>query len=317
LPESSTRRKLITVTGSIDPAEAGITDAHNHVWIAPVAGATDDAPVLNDQSAITQELIAYRNGGGGTVIDCQPGGCGRDGRILRQLAEASGVNIVACTGFHLRKYYPAGFSLFESSPETACQHFVAELGEQLEESQDLVVPIRAGFIKIACEDTLEKSPMNLLEGAVLASLETGAAIEVHTEQGAGAERIVQTMLDFGLTPDRLILCHVDKRPDFAFHANLAQMGIMLAYDTFYRPKYRPDEHVWPLLERMVEAGYAAQISIATDMADAAMWSSMGQGPGLTGLITQIAARLEMMNFDKQTVHNLTGQNIAHRLALLG
>ena len=59
------------VTGSVKPAEAGITDAHSHVWIAPVPGVSTGGPVLDDRSAIAAELVDYRQAGRGTVIDCQ------------------------------------------------------------------------------------------------------------------------------------------------------------------------------------------------------------------------------------------------------
>jgi predicted metal-dependent phosphotriesterase family hydrolase len=306
---------LIAVTGPVEPGQAGITDAHNHVWIAPVVDAASAGPVLDDERAITSELIAYREAGGSTIIDCQPGGCGRDGRVLKRLAQASGVTIVACTGFHLRRYYPVDHPFFDLSAEAACQHFVSEITGYLTET-DAADPVCAGFIKIACEETLQQSPLNLIEGAVAASHETGTAIEVHTEKGADAERIVQAMADFGLPASRLVLCHVDKRPDFAFHRAMARHGVMLEYDTFYRGKYEPDANVWPLLTRMVEAGLASQVTIATDMAEAAMWRSMGGGPGLTALITQIMPRLRAIGCDDLTIGQLVGANITGRLARL-
>lgn len=309
-----TPARLMTVTGPIDPAQAGITDAHNHVWIAPVAGTLSAGPVLDDERAIAGELRAYRAAGGGTIIDCQPGDCGRDGRVLKRLAQASGVHIVACTGFHLRRYYPPDPPLFALAPEDACAFFVREISGRLTETS-AADPVRAGFIKIACEETLEKSPLTLIEGAVLASRATGVAIEVHTEKGADAERIAQAMADFGLPLNRLVLCHVDKRPDFAFHSAMAQAGVMLEYDTFYRPKYAPDMNVWPLVARMVESGLAAQVAIATDMAEAALWRALGGGPGLTAFITQIIPRLRAIGCDEPTIGQLTGANIAGRLAV--
>ena len=88
---------IMTVSGSVEPNRAGITDAHNHVWIDRVSGETPDAPVLNDLSAILEELVDYRRPGGVSIVDCQPGGCERDGRKLRELAATSGVNIIACS----------------------------------------------------------------------------------------------------------------------------------------------------------------------------------------------------------------------------
>jgi phosphotriesterase-related protein len=303
----------MTVSGPLAAAEAGVTDAHSHAWIAPVAGAEPGAPVLFDQAAITAELIDYRQAGGGTLIDCQPGGCGRDGRMLVELARASGVHVVACTGFHLKKYYPPAHWLWQAGADKARAYFVGEIAVGLKETLELAQPVQAGFIKIACEANLDDMPAALLEAAALASLETGAAIEVHTERGAAAEKIVSLFVNYGLSPDRLIICHIDKRPDLGLHCALAEQGIMLEYDTFFRPKYQPEQHVWPLLEQMVARGFEGQVAVATDLADAALWSHLGKGPGLAGLITQILPHLQTIGFTPATIKRLTGENIATRL----
>ena len=306
--------RLLSVNGEIDPARAGITDAHNHVWIERIPGTPHNVPVLENREAIISELIDFREAGGGTIIDCQPGGCGRNGEVLRQLAESSGVNILACTGFHLRKYYPDDYWLFQATTKTASQFFLSELEVGLEETRYTENPVLAGFIKLACKHRLEDSPWRLMEAAVAASIETGCAMQVHTEKGADAERIVQALLDFGASLDRLVLCHMDKRADFRLHADLAQEGIMLVYDTFFRPKYLPEENVWPLIEKMVKAGFSSHIAIATDLAQAGMWSKLGNGPGLTGLITRILPRLERIGIMAEHIDELVGRNIVNRLA---
>jgi phosphotriesterase-related protein len=222
---------------------------------------------------------------------------------------------VAATGFHLQKYYPPDYWLFTTSAQEAKRFFIRELTENLEETCDKdLEPVRAGFIKIACEETIENSPMALLEVAAQAALETGAGIEVHTERGADAERIVGLLLKFGVFHNKIVLCHMDKRPDHDLHSTLAKEGVMLEYDTFFRPKYLPEEYVWPLLERMLDAGLSRQIALATDMANAEMWSSMGKGPGLKSLITTIARRLEGLGVQKEMIQGLIGQNISDCLA---
>jgi predicted metal-dependent phosphotriesterase family hydrolase len=306
--------KVMTVTGPLGVADAGIADAHNHVWIAPVPGVLPGAFVLDDREAIGAELADYRHSGGRTIIDCQPGGCGRDGGMLAALSRASGVHIVACTGHHLRKHYPDGYWLFEASVGEARAWFIRELRMGLEEARERRPLPRAGFIKMACEATIEQSSSVLMEAAALAALETGAAVAVHTEKGMDAERIVAHVTHLGLSADRLVLYHMDKRPDFELHRTLAQEGVMLEYDTFYRPAYQPEAHVWPLLERMVSAGLDGQIAIGTDMADAGMWMRLGGSPGLVGLITRIIPRLVALGFGPDTIRGLVGGNIARRLA---
>lgn len=306
--------QVMTVLGPVAPAELGITDGHSHVWIEPVAGGAADVPVLNDAAAISQELRAYKAAGGGAVVDCQPGGCGRNGRFLPTLSRTSGVHLVACTGFHLRRYYAPDAALWQMGAETAAAYFISELSDGLRETQEMEEPVRAGFLKIAGEESLAKTPRHLLEAAAIAGKATGCAVEMHTERGTAVEDFLQFFLDRGVAPERLIFCHVDKRPDFAFHQTIAQSGAMLEYDTFFRPKYTPEENVWPLLEKMIAVRLGGQIVLATDLADSGMWAAFGGQPGMAAFVTQIAARLKTIGLESDLIHNLTGGNIARRLA---
>ncbi len=305
---------VMSVTGWIDQSKLGITDAHNHVWIEAVRGLPADSLSLTDYNAILGELREYRNAGGGAILDCQPGGCGRNGPKLKNLSRMSGVAICACTGFHLRKYYPGDYWLWDASAEACADHFVKEMEKGMVESLGQTNPGKAGFIKVACEASLADTPQAPLEGAALAAARSGRMIAIHTEKGADAERIVPFIVDKGVGLNQIVVCHIDKRPDFGLHRSLAEMGIMLEYDTFYREKYSPDVNVYPLIERMVSAGHSKSLALATDMAEAAMWKSMGTGPGLVGFIQIVKRRLEEMGLDVEVIKRLMGGNISGRLA---
>src|SRR4030065_785542 len=127
-------RPVMTVSGPVSYERLGITDAHNHLWITPVAGTDPGSPVLNQFDPIIQELVEYREYGGQSILDCQPGGCGRDGSKLLALSKASRVNLIACTGFHRKKYYPADYWLWEASAAQVCDTLSAELEQGLEET---------------------------------------------------------------------------------------------------------------------------------------------------------------------------------------
>jgi phosphotriesterase-related protein len=303
--------KLITtVLGSVAPSKFGIVDAHSHVWIEPVAGGADDAPVLDDEALIVDGLRAYRDSHGSAIVDCQPANCGRNGNVLRRLAQRSGVHLIACTGFHRKRYYAPTPPLWEMSAESAADLFVRELTIGLTETVGNTQLVRAGFIKIAGEATLADTPQHLLEAAAIACREADCAILMHTEKGAAVEAFLQFFLDHDVDPQRLVFCHVDKRADFGFHQELAQAGAMLEYDTFFRPKYAPESNVWPLLEKMIAAGHAAQVALATDMAEASMW----RDPGPAAFPTIIQSRLAAMDVPQETINQLMGHNIARRLA---
>jgi phosphotriesterase-related protein len=107
---------------------------------------------------------------------------------------------------------------------------------------------------------------------------------------------------------------MDKRPDAGLHKELARLGVLLEYDTFQRPKYNPSANVWPLLEKMVAAGCADRVALATDLAEAPLYHHLGGGPGLASLPGEIASQLSQKGFPESVRRQLLGGNIARRLA---
>ncbi len=307
--------RVVTAAGLFAPEDLGITDAHNHVWIGPVEGADPGSPRLDQYPESLNELGFFRQAGGDALLDCQPGGCGRDGRVLARLARASAVRLIGCTGFHLRRYYPPQEPLFGLDPQAACDLFAGELLRGMRETRagspgDMVY---AGFIKTACQAELARSPLALLEGAAMAARQTGAAVLVHTEQGADAVAILRFFVERGLSAHKLVLCHIDKRPDYGLHRELAVEGVLLEYDTFFREKYEPERNLWPLINFMLQGGLSASLALATDLADRSAWQVHG-GPGLAALPGIVQLRLRGMGLDARVIRALLGGNINRRLA---
>jgi phosphotriesterase-related protein len=252
--------------------------------------------------------------GGCAVLDCQPGECGRNANRLAELSQCSGIILICATGFHRRRYYAPDHWLWSADADCAAGYFTGELLDGVEETLDTLQPVRAGFIKVACEATLADTPLRALQGAAQAAASTGAAIQVHTEKGASAEAILEFLLRHGVPARQVVLCHMDKRPDFGLHRDLVQAGALLEYDTFYRPKYEPERHLWPLLEKMASAGLENGVALATDIAEAALWAHLGSGPGLAGFVSIICPRLEAAGLSSHTVQRMLGGNITERLA---
>lgn len=305
---------ITTVLGEVPWNSIGITDSHNHLWIEPITGSTPHAPVLDQRDKILDELQEYRQAGGDAILDCQPGGCGRNGAVLADLAKDSGVIIIACTGFHRPIYYGSNYWIWSSSADQITDHLIKEIKTGLEETRGCETPIKAGFIKIACEDSLEGTYPPALLGAALAAKQTGKMIEVHTEKGQSASEIFNFLLKVGVDPGNIVLCHMDKAPDIGIHRELAQSGAALEYDTFYRAKYQPEQNLWPLILQMVEAGYEDHLCLATDIAEAIYWKYLGGGPGLANFPVNIQKRLLDLGIKEQVVKKLIGKNICRILA---
>ena len=69
--------RVETILGRRELPVGGLVDAHGHLWIAPPPGVPEDAPVLDREDAIAEELGAFAAAGGAAVVDCQPPGAGR------------------------------------------------------------------------------------------------------------------------------------------------------------------------------------------------------------------------------------------------
>lgn len=307
-------RPINTVQGPISYDDLGITDCHNHIWIDPIQGVKPDSPVLDQYNEIEMELVEYKKAGGQSLLDCQPQGCGRNSSKLLELSQISGVNVIACTGFHRAMYYPPQHWLFGKQPQKVYDFLKTELETGMYETLEIKKPIKAGFIKIALEATWENCPQAALEGAASVAKSMGGLIEIHTEKGALAEKACLFFTDSGLTPNQIVLCHMDKRPDYGLQKALAQLGVLLEYDTFYRPKYEPEKNLWPLIDWMVQNGLASKIALATDMAESTLYRNIGGGPGLASLPVEIKNKLKTRGISDIEITKMIGGNIARRLA---
>ncbi|NLX11590.1 MAG: hypothetical protein GXY36_18240 [Chloroflexi bacterium] len=297
-----------TVTGLVPVEAVRLVDGHAHLWIDPPENIDPAARLeLLIYPAIQAELRDFRAAGGTTLIDCQPGGAGRDARMLVRLAEATGLHVTATTGFHLQKYYAPDYWLWSASAEAAARYFVDELTTGMRETGGTVP---ATTIKVGYTGMIEGQTRVLMEGAAEASRQTGAAILFHTEQGRNVEALLPFFADRGLSPDRLYLCHVDKRPDAGLHRELAQAGALLGYDTFARPQYHPDQGAWHLIHVLVRDGLSHRIALGLDLARASMWRHYGGQPGMLTLPHEIVPRLRTEGLDEATIAQITGQNIA-------
>lgn len=310
-----------TVTGNVPVEAIQLADGHAHIWIDPPDGVSADARIeLNDFQRIRQELTSFKQAGGTLLVDCQPGGAGRDTRQLHRLSQETGVLITATTGAHQRKYYSEDSWQWWASVDEAARYFIRELTEGTQESllqqtgQAVVEPVRAAVIKIGYEGVIEGQTQILMEAAAIASRQTGASILFHTEMGRNVEALLPFFDLHGISPDRLYMCHVDKRPDVGLHRELAQAGVLLGYDTFGRPKYDPDHNVWRLIPALVADGFAHSIAVCLDFAFPSQWHAYGGEPGLTFLQSHILPRLIEMEMDAATIKRLTAQNVAERLA---
>jgi phosphotriesterase-related protein len=147
-------------------------------------------------------------GGLQAMVEVTPIGLGRRPAEMRAVAVATGVHIVAATGYHRDAHYPPGHWVREASVELLAQRILADLTEGMHpddwlsaESPD---PARAGVIKAgASYQHISPLEERRLVAAAMGHRETGSAILVHTEIGTCGHEIVDLLAREGVKPERM------------------------------------------------------------------------------------------------------------------
>lgn len=286
-----------TVMGDIQSEQMGLTYSHEHVVIEE--GFTTMANpefILNDIIKISAELKEFHQFGGRTMVDTMPAACGRNILKLAEVSRNSKVNIIVPTGLHQEIYYPPNHWRYHLSVEEITELFIKDITDGVDQ-YDYNSPVvkrtshKAGMIKLATGDEkITDHQHKIFEAVVNAHLETGAPILTHTNGGKLAMGQVELFVKLGADLNHVVLSHVDKQKDLAFHKDLMQTGVYVEYDSHFRWKTIDENPTYILLENLLPL-YSDRIVIGMDLAKNTYWKTYGGKPGLIYLLTEFRHEL--------------------------
>lgn len=294
---------VMTVTGPMPAADLGVTDAHEHLFLRSPETPGQE---MDDLDRATAEVVDAAAAGMGALVEMTPIGLGRRPDLLRGVSEATRVPIIGATGFHRDVHYAADHWALAASVETLAERVIADLERGMHPSDwddpDAALDVaRAGAIKAgASYHHISQAEGRRLEAVAIASQRTGAGILVHCEIGTAAHQIVDRLESHGASPDRIALAHMDRNPDADLHAEIAERGVTLEYDTAGRTKYHPDTVVLDLVAAMLEAGHGDRLMLGGDLGRRDYFRSHGGGPGLAYLFATFVPRLRRRIGDAAT-----------------
>jgi len=308
---------VVTVSGRHPVPTLGVVDAHDHLFLDSPALA---GQAIDDVDRVTDEVLDARATGISCIVEMTPIGLGRNPAAMRRVAEATGVAIIAATGYHRDAHYPAGHWVHTATVETLADRIVTDLERGMHPADWLdpalpLDPARAGAIKGgASYHRITRGERRRLEAIAGAAATTGAAVLVHSEVGTAGHDIVDLLEAGGVRATRIALAHLDRNPDPEIHAELAGRGVTLEYDTIGRTKYHPDSVVLDLIETVSAAGHLERIVLGLDLGMRAYFRSYDGGPGLRYLMTAFVPRLRRRMGDA-AVDRILVQNPARLYAI--
>ncbi|MFJ4095854.1 phosphotriesterase [Kitasatospora sp. NPDC089913] len=295
--------RVRTVLGDLDPAELGVCDAHDHLFLRSPRLPGEE---LDDPAAAEEVLRGFAAAGGRAFVQWTPAGMGRRADALPGLSRATGVHLVAATGLHQAVHYdPAEL---ERRYEGLADFFIAELTTGLRGAPE---GVRAGLVKVAGDyHGLGPHSRRVMAAAAEAHHATGAPIAVHHELGTAAAEVLDLLCErHGVPPERVVLGHLNRFPDLRLHRELAARGAFVALDGPSRANHATDHHLFDTVAALVEAGYGDQVLLGGDTTTRTARSS----PGPTHLLTALAPRLARA-FGPEVPHGILTANPARAFA---
>ena len=251
-----------SVTGILDSTKLGFTLPHEHLVDAG-AGISDTYPELVDRGRTQEDAIGdftrARSAGIDTVVEVSTLDLGRDVKLMEQISNITGMQIVCATGSWLD--IPRSF--WGRTPE-----FIADLwSREIEQGID-GTDIKAGVIKVATEDPITEHQELMLRAAARTHHRTGVPITTHTPPltNIGLEQI-RIFEQEGVSINNVYIGHVNNTINRDYHVAMMEKGAYLGWDinnSLGRPQLPSWQDRTDYLKTLLDDGYATQIMISQD-----------------------------------------------------
>ena len=342
---------VMTVTGPVEAGELGTVLAHEHLfidlrnqftpfddperdrvsrqsvgagnleWLRRNPYAVRDNLVLDDGDLTVDELMPFKAAGGRTVVDCTSIGIHRDAAKLEAVARQTGLQIVAGCGYYTQDTHPPDVAA--RSVEELAEGMCRDLEEGIDGSG-----VRAGIIgEIGTSHPVHPDERKVLEASAVAFGRVPAAIYVHVYPWCTAGLAAADLLiDRGVPPGRIVICHSDVEPDEPYILELLRRGVFVEFDNFGK-EFQPDADERgfaggmfvsdrariELLKKLFDRGHGQQLLITNDICLKSMLHACG-GLGYDHIVTNVVPMLRQEGFGEKDIGALLRESPARLLA---
>lgn len=329
--------RIRTVNGDIEPDRLGITLIHEHVladvscraiepseeYFKRIAEAAVNPSVLYDlyrfpmisrdslcmmdEEAAVEELRLYKDAGGISLVDQTPSTIGRDPLALRRIAQETGLNIIAGTGFY-SPMLPEYFA--DLSINQLADICIQEITGGIDGTD-----IPAGIIgEIGTSWPLTPEEDKSLRAAARAQVHTGAALSIHPYVwGRSALTLLDILESEGADLSRVIICHLDHELNVDYNKAIAARGASIEYDRCGIERHSGDiekrlPRIFPRdLERvaairnLIDSGYISQILISQDICQKIEQKRHG-GPGYGHILRYFVPMMKLSGIPEEDIN---------------
>ncbi len=306
-----------TVLGRIDPSDLGFTLPHEHTQIAlwHVRDRWDYWQLTRDEPAILEELAAFRDAGGRSLVDLTGAGVGRDPTWLAGLARSSGLNVVMGCGWYREAYYPTDLLVDRRSVDDLADELVREATDGVGDTA-----IKPGIIGEIGTDKpwVSAREERVHRAAARAARRTGLSITTHGVLSAVGLDQLRIFEDEGVDPARVVIGHADSYPQLDHHLAIVDRGASVEFDflgmSFTAVERHGESRVVDLLCELLARGHEDRILLSQDVCHDSQLLRYG-GNGYTYLATTFLPRLRAAGVTDAEIEAMTVANPRRLLSI--
>ncbi|NP_001106618.1 phosphotriesterase-related protein [Xenopus tropicalis] len=340
---SSLSGKVQTVLGPIHPEQLGRTLTHEHLsmtfeccYCPPPAhqGTLSDAPILmknlfwvkqnpysnkenlllsQEIEAITEEIMIFKAAGGGSIVENTTTGISRDIKMLKKMAEETGVNIISGAGFYVDATHSS--STRSMTVEQLTEVLVNEVLQGADGTN-----IKCGIIgEIGCSWPLTESEKKVLQATAEAQSQLGCPVNIHPGRNSDAPfHIIQILQEAGADISKTVMSHLDRTIfDETKLLEFAKLGSYLEYDLFGTEMLNyqfnqavdmpSDNDRIKMLRLLINEGYEDRIVVSHDIHTKNRLLKYG-GHGYSHILNNIVPKMLVRGISQQCVDKILLEN---------
>ena len=304
---------VMTVNGPIRPGDMGFTLTHEHI-LADFIGAEkysrDRYSVNEVYNTALPYLMEVKRKGCTTFVDCSPAYLGRDVKLFRRLANATGLQIITNTGYYGavgEKFLPK--HVYSESAEQIAARWIAEWSDGIEGTD-----IKPGFIKTSVDTApLTSTQRKIIEAAAITHLATGLTIAIHTGNGEANKEELEILKKYGVSPAARIWVHAQKETDKTYHVEAAKAQSWVEFEDV-NPETIPLNVDY--LQNMKSNNLLNRVLVSHDSG----WYNVGEPSGgkykdYNSIIDLLIPELKKHNFTQEEIDNIFVKNPAKALTI--
>jgi phosphotriesterase-related protein len=305
--------KVMTVNGWLEAQQMGFTLTHEHI-MADFIGAEKFSKSRFDENEVVEVALPFvkdiKAKGVHTFIDCTPAYLGRDAKVLKRVADATGINMIITTGYYgavNEKFVPA--HAYNESAQQLANRWIDEWKNGIEGTT-----VRPGLIKTSTDKgPLTPMQRKLIQAAGITHLATGLTIAVHSGNGEAAFEQLEILKALGVAPSARIWVHAQNETDKALHVRAGKLKTWVSFDGV-NPDTLPIHLEY--LQNMKDNNLLSQVLVSQDSG----WYNVGEPRGgnfkpYTCLLTQFIPLLREKGFTTDEIDMLFKENPARAFTI--